>query len=746
MSPIRHFAADLCRILFFIVSCLSASAVPAGIEHVGRDACVECHAEQVKRWQGSHHDLAMQHATDETVLADFNDARFTYAGITSTFYKKHGSFMVRTDGPDGKLRDYEVRYTFGVAPLQQYLVELENGRLQALTIARDTRSKSEGGQRWFHLYPDDAITYQDELHWTRTNFNWNGMCAECHSTHLQKHYDSTTDFFKTTWSELDVSCEACHGPASGHVAWARKEAGWEGLNNKGLSVDFDERRDVRWKLVAETGSARRSVPRTTAKEIEVCAQCHSRRSVIASDYAPGRPFMDHYMPRLLDEGMYFADGQIDDEVYVYGSFLQSKMYHAGVTCSDCHEPHSLQLRQQGNGVCLQCHAAAKFDNEKHHFHKTGTEGAKCAECHMPARTYMVVDPRHDHSFRVPRPDLSVQLGTPNACNQCHTDKDAAWAAAQVQKWYGKSPDGYQRFATALDAGRNGDASAGQLLAEQISAMDTPDIARASAISLLPPYLDQSTFAIVEKSLKDDDAMVRRASIAALEGLQPEMLVRLVFPLLDDPVRSVRIEAARVLAPVPVGELQGEQASIYRNAADEYIESQTVNAERPEAQLNLANYYVARREEAKAEAALKKAIELEDVFMPAYINLADVYRMQGNDAEAYRVLSKAKQLAPENADVRHALGLVLVRQKKFEQAVEELEAAASLATTNARYHYVYAVALNSTGMPREAIEQLQLAHERFPDNVEVLQALVSFNRDAGNAFTAERYMKKLENLR
>jgi tetratricopeptide (TPR) repeat protein len=745
MPLIRQSALQLYRQALVIISCITPLTA-AGTEYVGRDACVECHAEQVKLWQGSHHDLAMQHVSDDTVLADFNKTAFTYAGITSRFYKNSDKFMVRTDGPDGKLHDYEIKYVFGVTPLQQYLVELDKGHLQVLTIAWDTRDIKSGGQRWFHLYPDEKITYEDELHWTRTNFNWNSMCAECHSTDLKKNYDSTADTFKTEWSEIDVSCEACHGPAAKHITWARKETGWEVSNdNKGLNVLFDERKGVFWKINTETGNAERSVNRTTEKEIQVCAQCHSRRSVISSDYSPGRTFMDHYMPRLLDEGMYFSDGQIQDEVYVYGSFLQSKMYHAGVTCSDCHEPHSLQLRHQGNGACLQCHAAGKFDTEKHHFHKAGSEGVKCAECHMPARNYMVVDPRHDHSFRIPRPDLSVELKTPNACNQCHTDKDAAWAAAQAEKWYGRSSIGYQQFANALDAGRKGDTRAGRLLADQINKMDTPDIARASAISLLPRYLDQSTLRVMQNGLKDDDAKVRLASIGALEGLQPAMLVQLVFPLLDDPVRSVRIEAARVLAQVPVGELKGEQLSIYRNAADEYVESQTVNAERPEAQLNLANYYVAGREVAKAESALKKAIELEDVFVPGYINLADIYRIQGKDAEAYGVLSEARQLAPDNADVRHALGLVLVRQNKTEQAVEELEAAARLMPENVRYAYVYAVALNSTGKPQEAIEQLQIAHERFPESIEVLQALVSFYRDAGNAFAAERYMKKLKNM-
>ena len=724
----------------------SHASEQANAEYVGRDTCVECHAEQVKLWQGSHHDLAMQHAGDKTVLADFSNNSFTYAGITSTFYKKNNKFMVRTDGPDGKLRDYEIKYVFGVTPLQQYLVELDKGRLQALTIAWDTRSKQEGGQRWFHLYPDEDITHTDELYWTRTNFNWNGMCAECHSTNLKKNYDSATDVFKTSWSEIDVSCEACHGPSSNHVAWAKKESGWEAFNNnKGLPVVFDERKHVHWNINSKTGNAQRSVKRTSEKEIEVCAQCHSRRSVISNDYSPGKPFLNHYIPRLLDEGVYFADGQIQDEVYVYGSFLQSRMYHAGVTCSDCHEPHSMKLRQPGNGVCLQCHAADKFDTKKHHHHEAGTKGALCAECHMPARNYMVVDPRHDHSFRIPRPDLSVDLGTPNACNQCHADKDAAWASTHVKKWYGKTPVGYQRFAAALDAGREGKAGATRLLADQVNDLETPDIARASAISGLARYLDQSAFQTIEQGLKDDDAMVRMASIGALEGLQPAMLVQPVFPLLDDPVRSVRIEAARVLAPVPVGQLQRDQLSIYNRAASEYVESQTTNAERPEAQLNLGNYYAAKGEIEKASAAYTKAIELEDIFVPAYVNLADLFRAQQKDDEAEKILNKAIAVAPDNADVHFALALLLVRKQQSDKAVNSFQRAAELDISNARYAYVYAVALNSAGKTDQAIELMQDAHNRFPGNADMLSALIAFHRDAGNNFAAQAYMKKLQKL-
>jgi len=731
----------------FFSPALLAGKPPVPAEYVGVGSCVHCHAEQVKLWQGSHHDLAMQHAGEDTVLGDFSGVDFSYAGITSRFYKKNDLFMVRTDGPDGELRDYEIKYTFGVYPLQQYLVELEGGRLQALLITWDATQESDGGQRWFHLYPDEEITHDDELHWTRNMFNWNGMCAECHSTNLQRNYDSRKDVFNTTWSEIDVSCEACHGPASNHLAWANEQPGGENYkDDKGLQVLFDERNGVHWKLDAQTGSASRSQPRITQKEIDVCAPCHSRRSVISTDYSPGKPYLDHYMPRLLDEGMYFADGQVQDEVYVYGSFLQSKMYHKGVSCSDCHEPHSLKLKLKlkGNAVCLQCHAAGKFDTKKHHFHDSDSTGALCAECHMPPTTYMVIDPRHDHSLRIPRPGLSVSLGVPNACNQCHDDKDASWAAKQVKQWYGKTATGFQRYAEAFDAARSGKSGAGEMLVDQINELETPGIARATAMSLLQPYLDQSSFEVIRKGLKDEDAMVRKASVTALENLPQEILVQSAFPLLDDPVRVVRIEAARVLAPVPVGDLKGKQLAVYTAAANEYIASQQANADRPDAQLGLGNYYAARKEYDKARASYRKAIELETLFIPAYVNLADLYRVQQDDKAAADILLQAIRLR-EDASAYHALGLLKIRQQDVAQAIVMLQRAAELDTSNERYAYVYAVALNSTGEKTRAIEVLQEAYNRFPQNRDILEGLVAFHRDAGNEFAAQNYMKKLQRL-
>jgi tetratricopeptide (TPR) repeat protein len=372
-------------------------------------------------------------------------------------------------------------------------------------------------------------------------------------------------------------------------------------------------------------------------------------------------------------------------------------------------------------------------------------GASCAECHMPPRDYMVVDPRHDHSMRIPRADLSVKTGVPNACNNCHEDEDASWASRKTREWYGDSATGFQQYTEALHAARTGDRDAGKLLATQIRDTGTPDIARATSLSLLPSYLDQENADALQAGLEDESALVRLASVSALENLPAQIKVQWAYPLLSDEARVVRIEAARILASIPLGELPEQQRKVVDSATEEYIYSQMVNADRPESQLNLGNFYVARQQFDKAKAAYQKSIELDSGFIAAYINLADLYRIQKNDKDANAILEKAKQLSPDNADVYYSLGLSLIRQQKNDEAVSELKMAAELAQDNARYVYVYAVALNSIGDSAGAIQQLQAAHQRFPADVDILSALVSFHRDAGNQFAAETYMKKLQKL-
>ena len=414
-----------------------------------------CHAREAERWKGSDHARAMQPANSATVLGNFDHATFEKDGVTSTFFSRDGEYFVRTDGPDGQLHDYKIDYTFGVDPLQQYLIAFPNGRYQALSIAWDSRPAAAGGQRWFHLYPQEKIDHRDILHWTGQLQNWNFMCADCHSTNLQKDYRLAEDRYQTTWSDINVSCEACHGPGSRHVAWAQDGPSGrpEPDPTRGLVAPLKDTSGGVWAFPPGEAIARRTKPPSSRAEVETCGRCHARRGQVWGDYQPGQPLEQSYRGALLDASLYHADGQIRDEVYEYGSFLQSKMYQAGVTCSNCHEPHSGHLHAQGNALCAQCHLPAKYDGPQHHFHQADTKAAQCVSCHMIERFYMVLDGRRDHSFRVPRPDLSVKIGTPSVCTDCHAGRTAQWAADAVVQWYGPQRKGGSHYGEALDAGR-----------------------------------------------------------------------------------------------------------------------------------------------------------------------------------------------------------------------------------------------------------------------------------------------------
>lgn len=702
---------------------------------VGARTCAPCHAPEHARWAESDHARAMQAATETTVLGDFADRRFTEGAVISTFFRRDGRFMVRTDGPDGKLADFEIKYTFGVRPLQQYLVELPGGRLQALSIAWDSRAREAGGQRWFHLYPNERIDFRDGLHWTRRQQNWNYMCSDCHSTNVRKNYDAATDRYATTWSEINVACEACHGPGSRHVAWAEAagpDRQYRGPDDKGLTVVLRERRGVRWTVDASSGNAKRSAPRTTAIELGVCAQCHARRSQISSDYAPGRLFLDHYLPALLTAPLYWPDGQQRDEVYSWASFLESRMNAAGVTCSDCHEPHGQKLRAPGKQVCLQCHAPARYDSAAHHFHRPDGRGAECAGCHMPAKRYMVVDPRHDHSLRVPRPDRSVALGVPDACTRCHADRQPAWAAAKVQSWYGRSPAGYQRFAEAFHAAEAGASDRVEQLAVLAGEAAVPPIVRASALARMPGDVDRSPTGVeaMKRAVGDPDPLVRHAAAAALELLPPDARVAVAVPLLSDPVRIVRMEAARVLAPVPSEALSPDARAAYERAAADFVAAQRVNADRPESRTNLGTFFATRRRVADAESELRAAIALEPTFVPAYVNLADLYRAEQREPDVRRVLEEGLSAVPTAAALHYALGLALVRAQRLADALIHLERAAARAPDNARFVYTYAVALQSAGHPREAVAVLEKGLQRHPNDRDMRQFLAQLRARSG----------------
>jgi len=663
----------------------SAFPPDAPRNYVGRQTCAKCHENQMESWHDSDHDRAMELASDLSVLGDFNDAEFTRLGATTRFFRRDDKFLVNTEGPDGQLHDYEIKYTFGVRPLQQYMVEFPDGRVQVLRESWDTVQGE-----WFYVSPpdvtDELLQPDDPLHWTGLGQNWNSMCADCHSTNLKKNYDLATDTYHTTFSEIDVSCETCHGPASLHIELAESRSPfWDRRHGYGLA-----------------GLKRAS----STEQVETCAPCHSRRSQIHADFhasagnasagnASGRHagdkhagdrFLDHFDPALLREGLYHADGQISDEVYVYGSFLQSKMYHEGVRCTDCHNPHSLQLKFEGNRLCTQCHLPGKYDSPTHHHH-TDPAATQCVNCHMPEQLYMVVDGRRDHSLRIPRPDLSEQLQTPNACNNCHTqpEESAAWAAQAVRQWYGDKRPGDPHYGIAIAAGRRGDAAGADLLQQLLRRSKTPDIVRATAIELLAGYQSPATQRLVRKAVDDANPLVRTAGIRALSL---EILLRFpqqVAARLEDSVRLVRLAAARRL----VGEAARRIDVKYRDAMEralvEYRSAQNVMQERAAAHLNLAAISQAQGNSRATQKSLRTAMQLEPYLSSVRDKLAILLEQSGGDPDEIRklreeeteLLARNGKFFPKNSALRYERGMLLYLLGDYNGARQAIEKACEL---------------------------------------------------------------------
>jgi tetratricopeptide (TPR) repeat protein len=670
---------------------------------VGRESCLSCHEAAYEAWTGSDHDNSMDVASDSTVLGDFSDAAFEHDGVVSEFYVRNSKHYVRTQGPNGDHAEFEIAYTFGVEPLQQYLIPFPGGRYQSLSTAWDT----ERGE-WFYLYPNREIPPDDWLHWTQGGQNWNGMCAECHSTNLVKGFEPNTKTFETTWTEIDVSCEACHGPASRHVAWAELPP-----MARPPSDNF------------ELAVATRDI--TARQQVDLCAPCHSRRSELGDYDHRGGELMESQLPAVLRDGLYHPDGQILEEVYVYGSFVQSKMYRNDVRCSDCHDVHSLQLLEQGNDLCLQCHRGDTYDSYEHHFHQKvyGGEpspGALCVKCHMVEQPFMVVDWRADHSLRLPRPDLTLEIDTPNACGQagCHDDQSDQWSVRYYRQWYGEAKKPH--YGTVIAAGRNGAPSARDDLIRLAGDDLYPAIVRATALTLLGSYPSDESTRAFNRALADDEALIRYTALSSLNESTAETYVELVSPLLFDPVKAVRLEAATRLAGTPPEMLESYQQEALAEALSEYRQAMTYSLDFAHANYNLGNLAARLGDAATAEQYYQSALQIDHLFHPAKINLGILYNSIGRNQEAEQLLSEVIGADPEQYEAAYLLGLLLAELNRIEEAVEYLGHASDGLPMRSRAHYNYGLALQSVGRLTEAETAMQKALAVEPRNYDYLFAL------------------------
>jgi tetratricopeptide (TPR) repeat protein len=592
------------------------------------------------------------------------------------------------------------------------------------------------------VYQGQQIKPDNWLYWTNQAQNWNGMCADCHSTNLKKNYNPETKTFATTWSEIDVSCEACHGPASEHLKWANLPEGSRPLDvNTGLTV---RTRDLDNKEL-----------------LNLCARCHSRRSIMGDYENDNSDLLNYMAPQLITQPMYYADGQILDEDYEYASFTQSKMFEKGIKCNDCHNVHSVKTLKDDNQLCLKCHRPDIYNTPSHHFHKMEKEagasrlinrgkpeykegtGAQCVNCHMVGRFYMGNDYRRDHSFRIPRPDLTLSLGTPNACNDCHRDKPTSWSQTYIEKWYGtrKRP----HYGEAFAAAQKGDESTIQTLILYAGNELFPLMVRATAVQLLGNFNTAESNLAIEKALSDPASLVRYTAIMAYRPTDAVTYEKLMMPLLNDPVKGIRSEAGIKLSEVPENLLSEASKKARIAALEEYRDINLYTADFPGGRYNLGIMYANAGNLDKAVESYREALKTDGLFAVAKVNLAMVYNQQGKNNEAEQLFREVLHENPEIKEINSSLALLLAEMGKNEESRKYFLKAAKLMPEQSRILYNLALLENSMGNSSIAEKYLLTALNKEPDNFDFLYALCTFylqqKKNTSAIECAERLIKK-----
>ena len=675
---------SLLAIWFLILACGQAKAGPLN--------CAECHANEVAEWSRSQHSVAMAPATSDTVAGDFSGTRYEDPDLTVKFLKQGGQYRIHTN-ERGEDREWIVKYTFGVYPLQQYLIDTGDGRLQAFNVAWDTREKSEGGQRWFRLDEPGRNRPGDAMHWTGIYQNWNNQCADCHSTGLQRNYDSESDSYQTQYDHVAVSCAACHESASEHA-----KAQQDGRNQ---TTGVELAAMGVWLASQADQPPRHIGPASSDAQVPICGKCHALRTRLA-DSGNGRVH-DQFSLSRLDPPLYYSDGRVSEEVFVLGSFEQSRMFQAGVVCTNCHNPHSGKLKAEGNAVCTQCHNSREFDTPGHHHHPKGSEGAQCVNCHMPEATFMKIDDRREHSFTVPRPDVAQESGSPDVCLACHTDKTRGWSIKEVENWF---PELY-RQQTWHDVQQR--PSPGMMT--YLQNRSAPALRRATLLEQQGQWLAERQPSLVAKLATSDEAVIRESAFRVLRNGSADQALELARAGLTDESLAVRIAAFESLIMLGI-ELESQQWAEVRGEYERFLGMQS---DLPSGLVLKARYLLAGNDIYKAEEALKKALDKDQGYAPAAILLTRILRSGDRNQEAIDVINRALQFMPSEARLGHLRGLIHLKLKNDDHALQDLEQAAGLAPDQWLFGYRYAVALFQLQQKDKAREVTQALMERFPDN-------------------------------
>ena len=669
----------------------------------GSPSCKSCHEEAFKNWENSHHALAERSVGAKLDASAFDPARrIPHGSQQSEVRVAEGRFQLVTQGLAKTNQPFEVARVIGVDPLLQYLIPAAGGRLQATELCFDPKR-----MEWFNVYGAEDRQAGEWGHWTGRGMNWNNMCATCHNTRLRKNYDERTDSYRTAMAEQGVGCEACHGPMADHNAWQAKHPNQPGDPTIG-------------KLSKQ-------------QMFHTCGQCHARRAELTGDFRPGNNFFDHHALTIPDEtDLFYPDGQVREEDYEVAAFFGSRMHTAGVRCVDCHEPHTSKLRAPGNLMCMACHGnvqtngAPRIDPETHSRHKVGTSGDLCTDCHMPTTVYMQRHLRHDHGFTIPDPRLTKELGIPNACNRCHTDKTADWSLEAMNKWYGpRTNEQVRTRATAIAQARSGNAAGVSALTKMTSA-ETNFYWRAVAANLLRAWAGESSArdALVNAS-QDTNELVRAMALRAMEPYSTARGTPAASALakgLVDPVRSVRIDAAWALR---------RTVDTNSTAGRDLLATLRYNADQPSGAMQMGVFELERGNVASAVNYLQRAVSWDTNSAPLYDTLAVALSTQGRVAEAVAALESACRLAPRDSAYRYRLGLALNEAGRLDDARLSLEQAVKLEPRFAQAWYNLGLAYAAQRKPESAVEALVRAESLDDRSPQIPYAratvLVNLNR-------------------
>lgn len=640
--------------------------------------CAVCHEELFQKWSDSHHAWANRTTKPHLDAPAFQSGRVKQGEKTEWVFSGGGRpSLVWRDGSK-EIRD-NPSLVIGRTPLIQYLVSIGKGRYQAPDMAWDVNKKE-----WFSIYGNENRLPEEWGHWTQRGMNWNSQCAWCHMTGFRKNHDTQGDSYHSSWVEQGIGCAQCHGP-----------------------VNKDSRSP---ECMVETMRAL-----TPRQHMDNCATCHARREEFDENFNPGADFHDHYRLALPSQpGLYWPDGQQRDEVYNFTSLLLSKMGHAGVTCLDCHEPHTSKpkLPVNDNSICMQCHAtgterggkkAQVINPLQHMFHEPGTPGGRCVDCHMPTTPYMARDPRHDHGFLIPDPLLTKELGQPNACSQCHGDKDIDWAIAKVDEWYGDKmnrPERERSRAVAMAyAGKDGalDALLAVYPQQEIGAW------KATLLRLLESWAsDPRVIGFATAAVKDTDPLVRAAA-ASLLGPQPAQ-AGVIAPLLHDPIKAVRFEAAWT----SLDHLQGNPSALAEVEAISRHQS-----DQPGGAARMARLAIRNGDHAAAEQWFKRVLDWDQTAAAPRRDYAVYIAGRGRVEESKNLLGQASALEPGNPEIPYLLALAHAETGDMEAAEKQFREVIKREPRFARAHYNLGLLLSSQGKDNEAIQCLRDAEKQDP---------------------------------